>query len=1071
MRTLLTTALLITLFLSTAIASENNLQWLRHSAISPDGQFVAFTYHGDIWKVPVDGGKAVRMTVHAAYDAAPVWSNDGKQIAFSYNRYGNFDVFIMNATGGELKRLTYHSGDDWPSGFTQNDRSVLFSAVRTDVLKSMLHPDFGELYSVDIDGGRPEMIFSIPVKNARQNKNGDILFEEIKGYEDQWRKHHTSSVTRDIWLWKASDSTFHKLSTFEGENRNPVFTSENGYYYLSEADGNFDVYRSNLSDNENMVQITDFSPHPVRYLSVADNGTLAFSYNGAIYVKKPNEEAKELVIDLSGDQNILPREPLMVNSDISEMVVSPNGKEIVFIYRGEVFASTIEGTLTRQLTQTPEQERTLDISPDGKKIVYAGERDNSWNLYTMELGKDDQFFVNAIDLKEKILLQTDKETFQPKFSPDGKEVAFLEERIILKKINAESGTVTQIHDGQQNFSYADGDQHFEWSPDGKWFSITFYPTAHWVSEMGIIKSDGSGEIINLTKSGFYDESPQWSPDGQMIYWMSDRHGAHSVAKTGSFELDVYGLFLTQKALDEFKMDKAEAALMEKKEDEEKDDDKEKDEDKEDEVVLIDPIEMEFEGLRDRKERLTLFSSYISDVKLDKKSENLYILGRTDKKYTLWKIDLRTKETKSLASFDKSGSLQFDNDYSHLFVLSDGKISSIDVKSEESESVSVNGEMVLDYSAERQYLMDHVARQVKKKFLDPELHGADWDSLVLNYRRFVADLNNDFDFRDVLGELLGELNASHTGARWREKASKGDQTASLGAHYDRGFNGNGLKILEVFMGSPLKTGSDKIHAGIVIESIDNKQIVAGQNYFPLLNRKVGKQVLVGFYNPAKGERWKEWIKPISLSEESELLYQRWIKRNRDYVHELSGDQIGYMHVRNMSDRSFREFLEEAMGEEINKKALIVDTRSNGGGDLVDDLTTWLSGTKYMEFESNDGRTIGIESQRRWTKPSVMLIGEDNYSDAHCTPAAYKDLEIGQLIGMPVPGTCSFVWWERLQNGMVFGIPNMWVKDIGGEVLENNQLEPDIKVKNGFKKIVDGQDEQIVAAVMFLLEECK
>ena len=152
----------------------------------------------------------------------------------------------------------------------------------------------------------------------------------------------------------------------------------------------------------------------------------------------------------------------------------------------------------------------------------------------------------------------------------------------------------------------------------------------------------------------------------------------------------------------------------------------------------------------------------------------------------------------------------------------------------------------------------------------------------------------------------------------------------------------------------------------------------------------------------------------------------------------------------------------------KKHLIVDTRFNGGGDLVDDITTFLSGKKYMEFKS-EGKIVGTESQRRWTKPSIMLVGESNYSDAHCTPAGYKDLKIGKLVGMPVPGTCSFVWWERIQNGIVFGIPNMQVTDIVGDVLENKQLEPDIKVKNSFEAITNGKDEQIEAAVTELLKQ--
>ena len=404
----------------------------------------------------------------------------------------------------------------------------------------------------------------------------------------------------------------------------------------------------------------------------------------------------------------------------------------------------------------------------------------------------------------------------------------------------------------------------------------------------------------------------------------------------------------------------------------------------------------------------------------------------------------------------------------LFILSGGKIAKIEVGSGKKKGVAINSEMAFDLSSEREYLMNHVSRQVKKKFLDPNLHGAQWNVLTDNYKKFVPYVNNDYDFKDILGELLGELNASHTGARFFARNKKGDQTASLGAFYDSSYTGKGLKISEIMDGSPLVQGDKKVVSGIIIEAIDGIEIIENMNFYSTLNRKAGKATIISYYNPKTKKRWKERVKPISIRAENELRYQRWIDINRKLVHKLSNGKLGYMHVRNMSDGSYREFLEEVMGEEVNKKALVVDTRFNGGGDLVDDLTTFLSGKKYMEFR-HGGKVVGKESQRRWTKPSIMLVGESNYSDAHCTPAGYKDLKIGKLVGMPVPGTCSFVWWERIQNGIVFGIPNMQVTDIVGDVLENKQLEPDVKVKNDFDAITNGKDEQIEAAVIELLKE--
>lgn len=1048
-------------------SQSNKALWLRNTAISPNGKTIAYTYNADIYLVNTNGGKATRLTTHAAYDTKPVWSHDGKNLAFASNRHGNFDVFVIDITGGNLKRLTHHSSDDWPTDFSQDDNEVWFNSIRLDKDSSLLFHRLGELYSVNTKGGLPQQLLSIPAYEARNNTNGDMLFEEIKGYEDQWRKHHTSSVTRDIWIKKASGS-YEKLSQFNGEDRNPVFGSGDNYYYLSEQNGTFNVFESSISNPTQNKQISNFKLHPVRHLSISTTGTLCYSFNGQIYTQTANSKPKQVNVDVAGDFSLIQDELLFVNGRVSEMVPSPNGKELIFVYHGDVFATALDGSLTRRLTNTPEQERSIDISPDGRTVVYASERNNSWNIYTMTLAdKDEKYFTNALELKEEALLATKSETFQPKFSPTGDAVAYLEERTKLRTINIETKKITKIHDGEKHFSYADGDQDFSWSPDGKWLAITFYPDAYWFGEIGILSAKGDQPLINVSKSGFSDSSPQWSADGSILYWSSDRNGMHSVAKTGATQRDVYGVFLTQKAYDTYQLKKDEFALLNDSKDK-KEDTKEGDTKKEGKEKTITPITIEFDKLHKRKAKLSLFSTRLSSTLITKDSKSLLYLGRTDNKADLWKLDLRTKEIKSLGKFGFGGSLAFDKSGKSLFVLSSGKISKIDLKSGKRKGIAIKSEMPFNLSAEREYLIDHVSRQVKKKFLDPNLHGAPWDKLSKNYKKFIPHINNNHDFKDILGELLGELNASHTGARFRARDSKGDQTASLGVFYDENFTGNGLKIKEIMEGSPLVQDGNKVVSGVIIEAIDGAKITSNTNYYSLLNRKAGVSTILSYYNPATNSRWKARVKPISIGAENELRYQRWIQKNRAMVHQLSNNQIGYMHVRSMSDGSFREFLDEAMGEEVNKKALIVDTRFNGGGDLVDDLTTFLSGTQYMEFK-NGGKIVGRESQRRWTKPSIMLVGESNYSDAHCTPAAYKDLEIGKIVGMPVPGTCSFVWWERIQNGIVFGIPNMQVTDIKGDVLENKELQPDILVKNQFDNITNGKDEQIEAAVSELLKQ--
>ena len=270
-------------------------------------------------------------------------------------------------------------------------------------------------------------------------------------------------------------------------------------------------------------------------------------------------------------------------------------------------------------------------------------------------------------------------------------------------------------------------------------------------------------------------------------------------------------------------------------------------------------------------------------------------------------------------------------------------------------------------------------------------------------------------------------------------------------------------------SPVVQEGSRIKAGVIIEQIDGQEITPEVNPFRLLNRKADKNTLLSLYEPATQQRWEETVKPINLGEENELRYQRWVEHCREIVDKSSDGRIGYVHVRSMNDDSYRTVYEEVLGRNANKEALVVDTRFNGGGWLHDQLATFLSGHPYVTMMPR-GQDLGSEPMSKWSKPSVVVMSESNYSDAHMFPYAYKALNIGKLVGMPVPGTATAVWWERLHTGdLIFGIPQVGVVTNDGDYLENNQLEPDIKVPNEPGVVSKGRDQQLEAAVKELLEQ--
>lgn len=1036
--------------------------WLRDVQISPDGSRIAFTYKGDIFTVPTAGGEALRLTSQPGYETQPVWSPDGKTIAFASDRYGNFDIFTIAADGSSNKwnRLTFNSASEMPEAFTPDGKALLFSAAIQDPATSAQFPSkrLTEVYSVPLSGGAPTQLLATPAQHISWAPDGkSFIYQDVKGFEDTWRKHHTSSVTRNIWRYDLNNGKHTEIINYDGEDLDPVDGGEYIYFLSERAPSkSLNVYRAPAADPSKAERITDFKTHPVRFLSRAANGTMAFTYDGEIYTMAPGSKPAKVKISIKAD---FPDElrKISASTGVSNPVASPNGKNVAFIYRGDVFVTPVEYTTTKQISDTPAAESDLSWGNDST-LYYTSERDGLYNIYRASLARTEEpDLAHATLIKEEAVFPTDKhERTAPDLSPDGKKLAFILDRNILAVKDLESGKVKKLTDGSTNRSRG-GRFTYRWSPDSKWIALEIVDRKHDpYCDIAIINVE-DGSMTNITNSGYFDSDPKWTFDGNAISFVSERYGMRNHASWGSMT-DVIFVFLNQEAYDDFMLSKEERELAQETA---KKENKDKDKDKDDKTINV-----ELQGLSDRQVRITPMSTDIIDAVVDPSARKLYFSSNADGGDAfVWEYDLTEKDLK-MKSRTTPGGFEITPDGKNIFYF--GR--SLAKFGTTNKPIRFNATKKLDPAAEREFMFDNAEREERERFYTTDMHGVDWTKMSADYRKFLPHINNNYDFAELLSEWLGELNVSHTGGRFQSTspASAPEYTASLGVLLDLNYTGAGAKISEVLEKGPLFGLDPQVNVGDIITSINGVPVTVTEPLDQLLTDASGKRTLVGIRG-ADGVEREIVVRPISSGAESTLLYDRWVKNRAADVDRMSNGRLGYVHIQSMGDDSFRKVYSDLLGKYNDREGVVIDIRWNGGGRLHEDIEVLLSGEKYFTQEIRGEATCDMPS-RRWNKPSIMVMSEACYSNAHGTPWVYKHRNLGKLVGMPVPGTMTSVNWVRMQDPtLVYGIPVVGYRLADGSVLENQQLEPDIKVANAPEDLSAGEDAQLRAAVEELLRE--
>ncbi|MGB3479162.1 MAG: S41 family peptidase [bacterium] len=1014
----------IVLLLCSRISAEE-IWGAQYPAPLPDAKKISFSYYGDIWVVPVSGGKAERLTVSLGYEGRSFWSPDRKWLAFQTDQWGSDDICVIAADGSSpAKRMTYYSTYDVLYGWTPDSKNVVFTSQR-----HTLRP---VLYKVSIHGGLPEMITSFTAYHVFFASQGDRFFY-TRGGSAWWRRHYKGGANSDIWVKVLPDKNSLRLTDYPGKDAYPMYSAvDQKLYFLSDR-GEMSVsniWRMDL-ETEAFEQMT-FEKEDIHFPTMSFDGTLiAYECSGYLYTYDvAKKERRKLVISVNEDYKESPFVFKSFTHDASEFSLSPNEDELAFIVHGDIFVMQLEDGKSEKITrvtETPFIEKYVSWHPTEEKLVYSSMADGDMDIYTIEPKNEEKLYDDFFFTTTK-LMETRETEIKPVFSPDGEKIAYFKNKNELFVMNKH---------GKANIKICPENDvlWIDWSPDSKW--LTFSRTVlGWREDIFVVLADGSKEPINISNHPNDDYKPMWSSDGRRIAFAS---------RDAIGNLWMKYVFLHKEDEDKTEDELEEAAS--------------------DSTGKNIVIKIDFEDIEDHIHDVTRVLGWYNIVAQSPDGKQFAIYSNNQNSNDIWTVDWLGKELKQITKSNiRPRQFTVSRDKKDIYYLSGtGGIFSASIASAQSKPLSFNVQIGIDIQEEREQVFKQAWWALKDGFYDSDFHGIDWDAMYHKYKDLALHMRTIRDFHDVISMMIGELNASHLGI-WKGDGG-GETTGALGIVYDSGYKGKGVKVKDIIPDAPADAADVDVRPGDIITYINGKKIEKGEDFYALLRNKNNKEIMLTVIHDGKEKNIK--VTPKTPWSILGLVRGNWVKLNKDYVHEQSNNRLGYLYIASMSDENLKKF-EKDLYKEMDKRGLVIDIRYNGGGNIHEQIIEILRRTSYM-YSKERGGDKEYASLFRWDKPTVVLINEFCYSDAEIFPAAFKELKLGKLIGVPTFGAVIGTNNIRLLDGSVFRIPGTGWFLLTGENLENMPVEPDVYIENRPEEDGSSNDTQLTQAIQVLLEQ--
>jgi tricorn protease len=1053
-------------------ANQTALPSFAEPSISPDSSEIAFISGGDIWTVPSSGGEARLLVSHQATESRPLYSPDGRRLAFVSNRTGAGDIYLLTFQSGELKRLTFDDANDQLDSWSRDGRWLYFSSLSRDIA------GMNDILRVSVDGGTPMQVSADRFASeywAAPSPDGNALAFTARGITSSqwWRKGHSHLDECQIWLMRegsGSNSTKSYEALTEGGAKDmwPMWNGDgSGLFIVSDRTGVENIWTRPLKGQAR--QITKFQDGRVLWPTISRDGrTIVFERNFSIWkLDTSSGQTSEVNITRRGTPAIPGVEHLRLTDQIQELALSPDGKKVAFVVRGEVFAaSSKDGGDAARITNSPADESQIAWAPDSQRLAYVSTRDGAPHIFIYQFNTNSELQLTRDSLGDAV----------PIFSPDGKMVAFQRDAKEMRVIDIDSKQERLLATGYFDRPPLTSDRPFVWSPDNKWIAFASVSGKSFKNVSVVPAAGGESKPISFLANVF-NNTLSWSPDGAFILFdTTQRTESGQIARvdllprTPKFREDQFrDLFKeesprivsppTQPPATDTRPDApAEARETGKK--------------------AAKTVEIVFEDIRKRLSMLPVGVDVNSHtISPDGKmllmtasaegQTNLYI-------YSLDELSREPAVARQLTStpgFKRSA--QFSPDSKEVFYLEQGRISVVGVETRTPKPLAVMAEMDVDFTREKHEVFRQAWTYLRDYFYDPNYHGVDWQAVRASYEPRISGARTPDEMRRVLGLMIGELNASHTGVSPPPSGAQ-PTTGRLGLRFDREeYEQNGrLRVIEVIpLGPSAITGQIKV--GDYLLTVDRTAIEARTNLDELLSFKVGKRVVLTVASSSDGTNKREVVvRPVTLGTEKGLLYRKWVEEKRAYVEKVSGGKLGYVHMADMGMGSLVQLYVDLDVENHSREGVVVDVRNNNGGFVNAYAIDVLARRGYMTmtrrgFPSAPARTV--LGQRSLERPTVLVTNQHSLSDAEDFTEGYRTLKLGKVVGEPTSGWIIYTTGVTLIDGTSIRLPFIKITSNDGKVMELNPRPVDVTVIRPIGESYTGKDSQLDAAVRELLKQ--